>query len=810
MNLLTYEFVLALRRLWRRKTQSGLMLVTFTISIALSLLSWSIFHTMFVRQPEFDPAGNLAIVNLIANTPGAKPVMLTHEDLRIWRESQTVFSDMAPISIYRSVFIATKDSARRYLGALLSSDAMRMLGAQPLLGRMFTAEEDKFRCPPVIILSQQVWERNFAGDPGIIGRTLRVDGYGATVVGVMPASFRFPNSQDVWLPLGFDVWNSGQPDDNTLDGLVRLKPGTSIARATEDLRLIMAHRGPATNAAKYNLRPVIIPAREYYLNSDMRASALVLMALSLVFVLVSCANAANLVMIDFFGRTAELAASLALGLPRSAAIRGLCFQVLILAAFAAVIGLAVLVVAAPFVHQSFVLMLAPYWLHFDFGWHHVAMAAGLAVLSAGVAILVPASYLFMANPEKVIRDGAGTSRGTGRGLWRRSLLIGQLALLTILGIAAGLLMQSNRQLGEERWGYDASKVFLGKLNMPKTDFPTQPERLVVFRKVVAAVSRLSGMRGVAIIDSPPGYPVPARTRYAIDPATLLAGREDGLAVTSEASEGVFDALGVPFVAGSTFPAEIKQNDPAWIVVNASLAARLWPGRDAIGQALYTRWPWMEPKEPAIRAVVRGVVRDFQAANPQMANNDLIMLPFRGWTPATLFLMAGGQAALPSTKEITDAVWSVDPRVVPYFPDSIKHQIDMQLGFVRLTTNLTAIYALAAVLLCGVGVYSITVAQILQRNREFGIRLALGIEPFRLWVRFARGHLLTAAVGVGVGAVAATGAMRALQSMLYGVQPRDPITFGCVAAGILVVSFLACVPSLFRLQRIKPADCLRSL
>ena len=810
MRILAYEFMLALRRLGRRKMQSGLMLATFTISITLSLLSWSLFHTMFVKQPDFDPQGGLAVVNLMGTTPGARPIKLTREDIASWQANQTVFTEFAAFSIYRSVFIATKTSSQRYLGALLSSQAMRMVGARPLLGRLFNAEDDKYRCPPVVILSQETWERHFDADPNIIGRAVRVDGYGATVVGVMPASFRFPNNQDVWLPLGFDVWYDGSPDDNTLDGLVRLKPGISLNRATEDLRVVLANRGPATPAAKYNLHPVITPVRDYYLNLNMRASALVLLALSLVFVLVSCANAANLVMIDFFGRTAELAAVMALGLPRGAAIRGLCFQVLILAALAAVVGLGVLLVAAPFVHQSFVLMLAPYWLKFNFAWHHAAMAVGLGVLSAAVAIIAPTAYLLVANPERIIREGAGTSRGTGRGLWRRTLLIGQLAMLTLLGIAAGLLMQSNQQLGEEHWGYDASKVFLGKLDMPKVDFPNQPERLTIFRKIVAEVSRLPGMRAVAFTDNPPGYPVPARMRYALDPATLAEGREDGHAVSGESSEGVFDALDVPFVAGSSFPAEIKEQDPNWVILNASLAARLWPGREAVGQTLYVRYPWLEAKEPSVRSVVRGVMRDYQAANPQMPNNDLIMLPFRSWTPSTLFLMAGGKTALPSAKEITDAVWRVDPRVVPYFPDSIKHQIDMQLGFVRLTTHLTTLYAIAAVLLCGVGVYSITVAQILQRNREFGIRLALGIEPRRLWLRFVRGHLLTATVGVAVGLLAAAGAMRTLKTMLYGVQERDPLTFTVVALIILTVSFLACIPSLFRLQRIKPADCLRSL
>jgi hypothetical protein len=380
----------------------------------------------------------------------------------------------------------------------------------------------------------------------------------------------------------------------------------------------------------------------------------------------------------------------------------------------------------------------------------------------------------------------------------------------VLGIAAGLLMQSNRELREEKWGYDASKVFLGKLDMPRTDFPEQPQRLTLFRKIVAEIARLPDVAGAAVLVNPPGYSAPPDGRYALEPDSLANNHELGRAHVTESTEGIFSALGIPFVAGSTFPPLVKESDPHEIIINSNLAARLWPRQDALGKTLFVRFTWMEAKEPTRQFTVRGVVRDFQASGPQTTGNDLIALPFTSWTPPALFLMVRGASRLPKVKELNEAVWRVDPRVVPYFPDSIKHQIDMVLGFIRLTAKLTTIFALAAVLLCGIGVYSITVAQIMQHNREFGIRLALGIEPHRLWLRFVRGHLITASLGVLLGVVIALAAMHALKSLLYGINERDPLTYAAVAATILVVSGLASVPSLYRLRRINPADCLRSL
>lgn len=811
MHTLVYEFMLSLRRLGRRPTQSGMMLATFTVSITLSLVSWSLYHTMFLKQPDYDPGGRMVVIGLTKDTPGARHSGITRDDLAAWQARQTVFTELAGFSIYRSTFVATKDSSQRHLGALMSSQALRMVGAQPLLGRLFTADEDKLKCAPVIILSQRVWEDRFAADPHIIGQMVKVDGYAAAIVGVMPNSFRFPNNQDVWLPLGFDNWyHDDDTDNNTLNGLGRLKPGATLDQARKEFQAILVSRGSGTVAARYNMRADLTPIWNYFLFPYMQQSALVLLALSIVFVLVSCANVANLVMIDFFGRTAELAAMLSLGLPRAASIRSLLFQIGILVTLAAGVALAVLTVAAPLVHQSFVLMLTPYWLHFEFAWHHAAIAVGLAVLSAGVAVITPTIYLLLVSPERIIRDAAGSSRGTGRGSWRKLLLVGQLALLTVLGVAAGLLMQSNYQLREEKWGYDASKVFLGKLDMPQVSFPDQTVRLGIFRKIIAEISRLPGVAGVCVMFNPPGYSQPANARYALNPDLLANGHENGQAYVTESTEGIFNAIGVPFVAGSTFPPNVKETDALEIVINAGLANCLWPRQDPLGKTLFIRFPWMEPKEPTVQARIRGVVRDFQASGPQSTNNDLIAMPFVGWTPSTLFLVVRGEHTLPVAKELNDAVWRTDPRVVPYFPDSIKHQIDMVLGFVRLTTRLTTIFALAAVLLCAIGVYSITVAQIMQRNREFGIRLALGIEADRLWRRFVRGHLITAAIGVLLGLVIALGAMRALKSLLYGIEASEPVTYTAVAVTILIVSALASIPSLFRLRRINPADCLRSL
>ena len=808
MHTLLYEFLLSLRRLWRRRVQSGLMLATFTISIALSLVSWSLFHTIFLQNPEFDPDGQLYRVALTGGFAKDRLVGSTREDFEAWRAQETVFSDFVAVMLYNSTFVTTDNGLERLLSANVSVASLRLVGAKPLLGRLFTLNEDKLGCAPVLMLSEKTWRNRFSADPNIIGRAVKVDGVAATVVGVMPAEFRFPNDQEMWEPMGFSPFEKN-PQQPLFDAIGRLKPGISPGRAAEDLQQITERRGKDTLSARFSLHAVVVPFREYYLASDMHMSAFVLFALALVFVLVSCANAANLAMIDFFGRTSEIASTLALGIPRGAAIRGLCFQLLVTAALAAFLGFEILLTAAPYVHSAMARITTPYWLLFSLQWHHFAMAAALAFVSAGVALIVPLGYLLLVSPEQIIRDGSGSSRGTGREVWRRVLMIGQIALLTVLAVSAGLLLRSNRHLTPEHWGFDGNKTFASKTAVKDVDFPTPELRLAVHQRLLDEIERIPGVAAAAIMTNPVGFSGPPGISYGRTADAVSDGRAEGSVVWSVVTPHIFTLFNTPFLEGETFPPNEKPGGPSYVVINSSLAMRIWPGQQAVGRELFLRFA-QNTKQTPFQVIVRGVVRDFQAAGPKAPVNDFIYGSVKGGMQNSTFLYARGELAPPSLDDIHRAVRNVDPRLAIYFPTTVQKVIDIELSPVRLTTQLTSVYALAAVLLCAVGVYSITVSQILQRNREFGIRLALGIAPRPLWIRFARGHLATAGIGVLLGLVGAAAVARVMQSLLFGVAARDPATFVLVALTILFVSGLACIPSFFRLQRINPAECLRSL
>jgi putative ABC transport system permease protein len=810
MHVLWFEFMLSLRRLARRKTQNGLLMVTFAVSLTLSLLSWSLFHTVFLSTPDFDPKGEYLVLSLADGKPGASRYY-TVAEIEAIRANKHLFADFAEVGLYLSVFVRTPDGAERSLAGFMSAHALQVVGAKPLLGRLFTVAEDKIGTPPVALLSQRMWETNYGSDPHVVGRTLQASGDVLTIVGVMPESFRFPNNQDLWQSMGEAGDEQRWPLRNAL---VKLAPGISRERAERDLQVILQGLGPNTPANQNALRPVLLDFRDVYLQSDVKICALLLFGLSLIFVTVGCANAANLMLIDFLGRRAEVASALALGIPRVAAIRGVVFQVAVIAAGAALLSIAILPIAGPLLYSGIRIVNGPVWMRYSFEWNDVGMALALTGIAGVVTLIAPVAYLLLVDPEGVMRAHSSSSRTIGRGLWRRVLMIGQIALLTVLGISSGLLVRSSYQVGESHWGYAADRIFLGKVSTLAIDYGNRswgPPRLVTHRKVLEQITLRTETVAAAFSDEAPAYSQPPNCTYALDPGAFTSQAELGKAFSTRVTEGFFETMDVPFVMGKGFPKDLPADGPDYVIINESLARKLWPGQDPLQRTLFARYQWMKDSDPPRRQTVYGVVRDYQASGPMAKTNDLIFSPF---TPkfgagSTVFYFVRDRAGLPKFRSLDEAVHRADPRVSLYFPSTIAEQINMTLSSIRLTAHLTTVFALAAVLLCAIGVYSLTVAQVLQSSREFGIRMALGAEPRRLWRDFTRGHLIAALVGVVLGLIGASQIVRVLGALLYGVDPRSAVTYVGVALTILVVAALACIPSLFRLKRINPADCLRS-
>lgn|GEM_PF-1193103 len=482
---------------------------------------------------------------------------------------------------------------------------------------------------------------------------------------------------------------------------------------------------------------------------------------------------------------------------------------------AGLLSLAVMPLAGPFLFERVNFINAPYWLAYGFEWHFIGVAVVLVCVSALATVIAPIVYMLWVSPDRVIREHAYASRGTGRSLWRRSLLIGQIALLTVLGVTAGLLVRSSYNVGQSQWGYPADKVFLAKMSNGSIDKDSDwysPERLRIHRLAIDQIKARPETVNAALVDNPPGYSNGPYCEYAFESAGFVEGEGLGSIYYSQVTEGYFETLDVPFLQGEPFKGDIPLEGQIHAVINDTLARRLWPDGNVLERRLFLRFSWMKETDFPIEVVVRGVVRDFQACGPTAKSNDAIFFPFSlEWgAGAGVHFVVRDRAGIPSARSLTDAIHRADPRTSLYYPSTIKGQIDLVLSSMHMTADLTTVFALAALLLGAIGVYSLTISQVLQSSREFGIRMALGAEPRQLWMGFTKGHMITALIGVAVGLIGASQLVRVLESLLFGIDPYNVATYAGVAFAILAVSALACLPSLFGLRRINPADCLRSL
>ena len=262
MHILFYEFRLALSRLWRRRVQTSLTQATFIISISLALLGWSLFHTIYLKNPAYDAKGELYRVGVTGEVLKGRIVSVSLTNFDIWNERQTVFSDFAAIALYQSIFVETNGGTERLLSANISSAALRLSNARPLQGRLFTPDEDQLGCARVMLLSEKTWRNKFAGDPDIVGKLVNVDSEPTTVVGIMPESYRFPNEQEMWQPLGNHPFSKTR-DDMGFDIVGRLKPGITPARAQADLQQILDGAVAALPlVGQYQLKAAVQPLRE--------------------------------------------------------------------------------------------------------------------------------------------------------------------------------------------------------------------------------------------------------------------------------------------------------------------------------------------------------------------------------------------------------------------------------------------------------------------------------------------------------------------------------------------------------------------
>jgi predicted permease len=799
----------AVRVLRRAPVTSLLAVLTLALGIGVNTAVFSAANGVLLRPLPFaDPERLVALGEDNAEKDWTMQIAAVANYLD-WREQVPAFRDVAAYADFdQRVTITGLGDPHALHASTVSGNFFDVLGVRPLLGRGFRMEESWSDAERVVVLSHAGWTREFGADPGVVGRSVRLDGREARIVGVMPPRLAFPHDEvDLWTTFRWEPSARGQEwfrRAHWVRPIARLRPGVSQEEASAQFQAVvrrLQERYPSTNRG---MGAHIVPLHRF-LVGDTRAPLLVLLGAVGVLLLLACANVGNLLLVRAAGRARELALRDALGAGRGRLVRQLLTESLVLSAAGGALGLLL-----GWLGTRALDALRPAQLL-----HEGQLGMDLRVVAFGVAAtlvsgvlfgLLPALWSARAPLVRSLRDGS-RAVGLGRGARRLSgaLVAGEVAMSLLLLAGAGLLVRSYQRLQQVDPGFDDRGVLTFTVRLPGVAYETEEEITSFYDRLVRGLEAVPGVRRAAATS---GLPLTS-LHWTSDFSIAGRGREEyGSEVAHRTvTPGYFGALHEPLLRGRGFTDADRTGSAPVVIVNEELARRFFPGQDPVGQRLsFDRYP----DSTSVWRTVVGVVGSERQTGLAEPPHIEIFSPFGQEGNGTMTLVVRGNgdpmALVPAVRRTLAAL---DPTLVPYDVRPLSAVREESVARERFLTLLLGTFAAVSLRLALVGVYGVLAQLVRERRAEMGVRLALGARPGQVVGLVVRQGARLLAVGVVVGLAAALAATRALSSLLYGVTPTDPPT---LAAGAVLISLAGLAAVLFpalTASRTRPSSVLRS-
>ncbi len=805
MDRLLQDLRFGLRLLWKDRGFTLTAVATLAVSVAGNVAIFTLVDTVLLRPLPYPAADRLVLVHNSYPKAGVDEASNSVPDYFDRRQMTDVFEEVG-IFEPRGLTVGGRGDAERVLGMAATPSVLRMLGATAYRGRTLTEGDAQPGREHEVVLSYAAWARLFGGADGAIGQSLRLNGEPYTVVGVLPASFRYVEpGVALWIPAAFAPEDRAddQRHSNNWQMLARLRPGTTVQGAQARIDALNAHVIDIIPS----IRQVLIDAGYHtvvgpwqaQLVAPVRATLYLLWGGVLFVLLIGCVNIANLSSIRSTGRLRELATRHAMGAGVGRIARQMLTEGVLLAAIGGVAGLVLARWAlAGAGALGFDELPAGSAIAID---GRVALFALGLVLAVGVAIgLTPVLMVRRANLAQVFREeGRAGTASRGARLARRALVTAQVAFAMVLLCGAGLLLVSFQRVLAIDPGFEPRGILIGRLSPPASRYADDPSLRQFWARVIERVSRVPGVTVAGatstlpltgdVSDSvifPEGYrPTPGQS--LISPAQLRV------------TPGYFATMGMRPVRGRVFDARDTEQSSPVAVVDEQLARKFWPGQDPIGRRMYQ--PQSNDNILATDAHTRwitvvGVVRNVRLGSLVAGPNDRIGAYYfaQPQDPARSMALAirttGDPTALAATvrRELT----ALDPELPFYGVRSMEAQVTESLVGRRTPMLLAVGFAGVALLLAAIGIYGALAYQVAQRAREIGIRMALGASAPAVVGMVLREGAAMVAIGLGIGIAGALALRRALDTQLYGISASDPRVLAAVAATLAAVGLVACL------------------
>jgi putative ABC transport system permease protein len=788
-----------LRWLARQKLSTSLVVAMLSLGIAANVVVFSLVNGLFLRPFPFPASDRLVYINETAPKWNLDIVGINYPDFDTWRKGVKLFDGIALFD-ENSYNLSDGRGAERIIGARVTHDYAQVMGIRPTLGRMFTADEDKPKAPPVVVLGEGIWRERFQGAPDVLGKTLKLDGVAHTIVGVVPQQGEFPGAFRLWTPLAGDPSQSGQ--SYGFEGVGRLKAGVRVEDATQDL--VRSHQVIWDARDKdHTVTPFARALHEQFVR-DFRTQATTLMIAVIVLLFVACANVASVMLARALARRREMGIRLAVGASRTRLARQLFVENLTLAALGGVIGLALGSWGLRTLLSS-AGDLVPPWARFDLDGRVVGFLIVVTVATTFLFGWAPALHAIRGNLRSAMHTaGSNATAGPGGRRTLSVLVAAEFGLAAALLVCGGLLMRAYDRVQRVDPGYRGEHVLTFALALPRATFATDEKRLQFWKTAEDRFRQAPGVQAAGIVSCPP-LSCHWGTFFEIEGrAPLAPGEANPVTLLRPASPGYFAAMGIRLVHGRFFDENDGPKRPA-IIVNETFVKTFWPGvADPVGRRIRgngSQEPWM---------TVVGMVADVKHYGLERPMRPGVYIPL-AQSPAPVLTVAlrtaGDPAAFTSTAR--SIVAGLDPELPLYRVRTMEEALRRSMAQRVLYSALLLLFAIMALVLALGGTYGVTSYLVSQRTREIGIRVALGARNLDIIRIVLSRSLLVAAAGIVIGVAAASSATGLISDLLFGVPPHDPRVLSGAAALLLAMAALANFLPARRASRVEPMRTLRT-